>query len=211
MFSNLQISRSLNRAGRGGGSDRTVSVEAMHAEWLEVQSAQHDPAMFRPLYDRYYEAVFRFLYNRSQDEELAADLCAQIFLKALQRLGDYTFQGVPFSAWLFRIASNELAQHYRQSQKVRVVSMEEGNLFDLADEIGEEDRSEEQRKSLLEAMQTLKAPDMALIEMRFFEQRSFREIAEILGITESNAKVKTYRILERLKAVMLKINPASND
>lgn len=89
--------------------------------------------------------------------------------------------------------------------------MEEGNLFDLADEIEEEDRSEEQRKILLQAMQTLKAPDMILIEMRFFEQRSFRDIADILGITESNAKVKTYRILERLKGAMVKINPASSD
>lgn len=211
MFSHLQISRSLNRASRAGGSGRTVSAEAIHAEWLEVQSAQQEPAMFRPLYDRYYEPVFRFLYNRSQDEELAADLCAQVFLKALQRLGDYTFQGVPFSAWLFRIASNEIAQHYRQSQKSRVVSMEEGNLFDLADETEEEDRSEERRKVLLQAMQTLKAPDIVLIEMRFFEQRSFRDIADIMGITESNAKVKTYRILERLKGAMVKINPASSD
>lgn len=205
MFSHLQISRNLDRAVQGSGSDRTVSAEAMHAEWLEVQAAQEDVALFRPLYDRHYEPLFRYLYNRAQDEELAADLCAQVFLKALQRLGDYTFQGVPFSAWLFRIAANELAQHHRQSQKTRIVSMEEGQLHALADEVGEDD-FEAQRSALLQVMQTLKDTDMALIEMRFFEQRSFKEIADILGITESNAKVKTYRILERMKGVMVQLN-----
>ncbi len=205
MFSNLQISRNLDRAVQGSGSDRTVSAEAMHAEWLEVQAAQEDVALFRPLYDRHYEPVFRYLYNRSQDTELAADLCAQVFLKALQRLGDYTFQGVPFSAWLFRIAANEVAQHFRQAQKARIVSMEEGGLHTLTDEVAE-DNSEAQRAALLQAMQTLKESELALIEMRFFEQRSFREIADILGITESNAKVKTYRILERMKGVMVQMN-----
>lgn len=205
MFSNLQISRNLDRAVQGSGTDRTVSAEAMHAEWLEVQAAQEDVALFRPLYDRHYEPVFRYLYNRSQDTELAADLCAQVFLKALQRLGDYTFQGVPFSAWLFRIAANEVAQHFRQAQKARIVSMEEGELHTLTDEVAE-DNSEAQRAALLQAMQTLKESELALIEMRFFEQRSFREIADILGITESNAKVKTYRILERMKGVLVQMN-----
>ena len=69
-----------------------------------------------------------------------------------------------------------------------------------------EDDFEAQRSALLQAMQTLKDTDMALIEMRFFEQRSFKEIADILGITESNAKVKTYRILERMKGVMVQLN-----
>lgn len=206
MFSNLQISHSKDKTVQGS-SDRTVSAEAMHAEWLEVQAAQRDPAMFRPLYDRHYEPLFRYLYNRSQDEDLAADLCAQVFLKALQRLGDYTFQGVPFSAWLYRIAANEIAGHYRQTQKVRIVSVEDGGLHGLVDEI-EEDHSEAQRALLLTAMQSLKEAELALIEMRFFEQRSFKEIADILDITESNAKVKTYRILERMKGVM--INNANN-
>lgn len=201
MSSNLRVSHSLQQAFEGNGTDRTVSAEAMHAEWMEVQAAQRDPAMFRPLYNRYYEPVFRYLYNRSQDEDLAADLCAQVFLKALQRLGDYTFQGVPLSAWLFRIAANEVAGHYRQLQKARIVSIEEGGLHTLADEI-EEDRSEARQQLLLSAMQSLKEAELALIEMRFFEHRSFKEIADILDITEGNAKVRTYRILERMKGIM---------
>lgn len=177
---------------------KTVSAERMQEEWLEIQAAQGDPAMFRPLYVRYYEMVFRFIYRRTANEELSADICSQVFLKAMQRLSDYSFKGVPFSAWLFRIASNEVAQHFRQQQKNRVLSIEETQIGDMADEIDEED-NEALRAALLLALDDLKEGDMELIEMRFFEQRSFKEIADITGMTESNAKVKTYRILERLK------------
>lgn len=177
---------------------KTVSEAAMQAEWLEIQAAQQNPARFRPLYERYYEPIFRFLFRRTADEELAADLSSQVFLKALQRLGDYQYRGVPFSAWLFRIASNEIAQHYRHVKKQRVVSADDHTLAQVAEDL-ELDEALFQVEDLVQALDQLKPSDIALIELRFFEQRPFKEIAEILEITESNAKVKTYRILERLK------------
>lgn len=179
-------------------SKRTVSAESMQEEWLEIQAAQHDPARFRPLYHRYYEPVFRFIFRRTADEDLTADLCSQVFLKAMQRLGGYSFQGVPFSAWLYRIAGNEVAQHFRSLKKNRVVSMEDAGVQDLFEDLDEEDR-EWLRTRLLLVLDELKEDDLQLVEMRFFEQRPFKEIADILGMTESNTKVKTYRILERMK------------
>jgi RNA polymerase sigma-70 factor (ECF subfamily) len=182
---------------------RTVSAAAMQDEWLEIQAAQENPARFRPLYDRYFEQIFQYIFNRTQDEETCADLCSQVFLKAIQRLSDYTFRGVPFSAWLFRIAANEVAQFYRHSKKMRVVSVEESSLGLMLDEM-EEDDLEAYRGLLVPALDELKEGDLEIIEMRFFEQRPFKEIADVLGITESNAKVRTYRVLERLKKIMLK-------
>ena len=64
--------------------------------------------------------------------------------------------------------------------------------------------NEQARQLMLDSLQDLKEGDLALIEMRFFEQRPFKEIADILEITESNAKVKTYRILEKIKKLMIK-------
>ncbi len=181
---------------------RTVSEEAMQDEWTEIQSAQADPALFRPLYDRYFESIFQFIYNRTLDESLCADLCSQVFLKAMQRLNDYTYRGVPFSAWLFRIASNEIAQFYRQNKKARVVSVEDSNISNLFEEM-EEDSFEHFRPYLIPALEELREGDLEIVELRFFEQRPFREIADLLNITESNAKVRTYRVLERLKKIML--------
>ncbi|MCB9081370.1 MAG: sigma-70 family RNA polymerase sigma factor [Lewinellaceae bacterium] len=188
-------------------SENRISEEAMHREWGEIQAAQTNPERFRPLYDRYYEAVFRLIYRRTGDEHLCADLCAQVFLKALQKLPAYSFQGVPFSAWLFRIAINEVGQYFRQSQRnQRVVSLEENHLQLLLDDTDEADPEEYQyrRKALLAALDDLKPDDLQLIEMRFFEQRPFKEIAELLDLTENNAKVKVHRLLERLRK---KMNP----
>lgn len=200
MFSNL-LTYTQFKDHRMSSTDKTVSEEAIQVEWREIQTAQQDPAMFRPLYDRYYEPIFRYIYQRTTDEALTADLCSQVFLKAMQRLGDYKFKGVPFSAWLYRIAANETAQHFRQNKRRRIISMEEVNLQDVMEEL-DEPFDEEEKWKLLGLLDELKEKDLDLVEMRFFEQRPFKEIAEIIGITESNAKVRTYRILDRLKKKM---------
>jgi len=205
MFSNLQISRTLAKnTSRMENSNKTVSQEAMQSEWLEVQEAQRSPAAFRPLYNRYFEQIFRFVFKRCADENLANDICSQVFIKAMQKIKGYQFKGVPFSAWLYRIASNEVAQHYRNTQKNRVVSIEDHSVSNLMDEIWEEDDFETKRTKMLQVLQQLKPKDMEIIELRFFEGRPFKEIANIMDITESNAKVKTYRILEKMKKLMIK-------
>ncbi|MFT4762161.1 MAG: RNA polymerase sigma-70 factor (ECF subfamily) [Paraglaciecola sp.] len=204
MSLNLQINRTLvKNDARMNTSHRTVSTEAMESEWEEIQAAQVNPTAFRPLYTRYYESIFRYIYKRTTDESLSADICSQVFMKAMKKIEGYSYQGVPFSAWLFRIASNEVAQHYRSSQKMRVVSVEDANLSNMMEEIQEED-AEDHRQILLTALEKLKPKDLEVIEMRFFEKRAFAEIARILDITESNAKVRTYRVLERLKKMILK-------
>lgn len=211
MFSNLQINRTLvKKAVRMERSGKTLSEEVLQQEWLEIQAAQQDRSKFRPLYQRYYEPIFRFIFRRTADEALSADICSQVFLKALQRLESYSFQGVPFSAWLFRIASNEIAQHFRKTQKQRVVSVEDTQLSDLAEEIEQSDLPDLQ-PALLTLLDDLKDKDLQLIELRFFEQRPFKEIADILDITESNAKVRTYRILERMKTKLLEQRNAIDD
>lgn len=202
MSFNLQISRSLAKNGGMNLGRKTVSSWEIEQEWLEIQAAQGDPAMFRPIYNRYFEQVFRFIHRRTADEDLSADLCSQVFLKAMQRLNEYTFRGVPFSAWLFRIASNEVSQFFRQNKAGRVVSIEEVHIGEVMEEIDEE-HNEALRKKLLLVLNDLNELDLQLIEMRFFEQMPFKEIADITGMTENNAKVKVYRILERLKKKLI--------
>ena len=180
------------------GNQNTVPADAIQAEWAEIQLAQRNSAAFRPLYNRYYEPIFRFIHRRLGDEMLAGDVCAQVFLKAIQKIKTYQFKGVPFSAWLYRIASNEVSQHFRNIQKSRTVSVEDSNISDMLDEV-EIDDFAPYREILIETLEGLKEKEVQLIEMRFFEHRPFKEIAQIMNITESNAKVRTYRTLEKLK------------
>ncbi len=181
---------------------RTVSAKDMQEEWLEVQAAQRDPAMFRPLYDRYYEAIFLYIFRRTTDEALTADLCSQVFLKAMQRIDCYEYKGVPFSAWLYRIASNEIAQHFRKAKKKRTVTLEDAPVGDLMQELQEGGDLEAYLPQLIEALDQLKEKDLQLIELRFFEGLPYKEIADIMDITENNAKVRTFRILNRMKKMM---------
>lgn len=183
-------------------SKTTISQQKLQAEWLEVQAAQKDPALFEVLYRRYYTPIFKFIYRRTADEALTADLCSQVFLNAMEKLSTYKFKGVPFSAWLYRIASNEVAQHFRGRQKDRVVTMEESYIGEMIEEMHEEQDDGLLRSRLILALNELKIADVQLIEMRYFEKRSFKEISDILDIKESNAKVRTYRILERIRKKM---------
>lgn len=182
-------------------SKYTVTHQAIEQEWLEVQAAQQDPSKFRVLYSRYYESIFRFIYKRTTDEDLTADLTSQAFLKAMQSINQYSHQGVPFSAWLFRIASNEIAQHFRKNNNNRIVALEDSAVHDVEEEFPEEERGdiEVDIKLLKEVIQDLDPDEVELLELRFFEKRAFKEVAEILDMTENNAKVKVYRLLQKMK------------
>jgi RNA polymerase sigma-70 factor (ECF subfamily) len=104
---------------------------------------------------------------------------------------------------LYRIAKSELFQAFRDRKAERTVNLDTIHLNHMIDEM-EEDSSEENRERLFRSLSKLKEEDMQLIEMRFFEKRSFKEIGEILEITENNAKVKSFRALEKLKNIFIK-------
>lgn len=172
--------------------------QRMEEELDWIRRAQKDPESFGPLYKKYHEQIFRYIYQRMDDEETAFDVTSQVFLKALNNLNRYEYRGVPFSSWLYRIAKSELYQSFRDRKAKRTVNIDSFQLFELIDDI-EEDNSEEYRLKLFHCLKMMKEKDMQLIEMRFFEKRSFREIGEILDITENNAKVKAFRSIEKLK------------
>ena len=172
-------------------------------ELRQIEIAKKDPRQFAPLYKKYHEAIFRYVYKRVDEEETAYDITSCVFVKALSSLPRYEFRGVPFSSWLFRIAKSELYQSFRDKKAQRTVSLDSVTIVQFIDELNE-DFSEEQRITLLNSLKLLKDHQLQLIEMRFFEKRSFKEIGEIVGLTENNAKVKTFRALVKLKEIFSK-------
>jgi RNA polymerase sigma-70 factor (ECF subfamily) len=176
------------------------STFRLEDEMSLIEIAKKDPRQFAPLYKKYHEAIFRYVYKRVDDEEAAYDITSSVFVKALASLPKYEYRGVPFSSWLFRIAKSELYQSFRDKKAQRTVSLDSVTIVQFIDELNE-DFSEEQRTTLLNSLQLLKEHQLQLIEMRFFEKRSFKEIGEIVGLTENNAKVKTFRALVKLKEI----------
>ena len=175
--------------------------EDIKAEMLQIKQAQANPAYFGILYERYYKPVFLFLYRRTDDEELTADLTSQVFLKAMTYLPKYEHKGLPFSAWLFRIAINEMNMFFRANKNRRSLSIEDESLIKIAEELGDSEK-EEKIELLLKGIQGLGLEDIQFIELRFFEDRSFKDIGDIMNITENNAKVRTYRILDKIKKLI---------
>ncbi|MFM8243259.1 MAG: RNA polymerase sigma factor [Crocinitomicaceae bacterium] len=168
-----------------------------------IEKAKINPAHFGPLYSRYHESIFRYIFRRVEDVEAAYDITSQVFVKAIGALPKFEYRGVPFSSWLFRIAKSELYQFFRDNKANRMVSIDSVRIGQVMDEFME-DHSEEDRERLLKVLPLLKEDQLQLIEMRFFEKRSFREIGEIVGLTENNAKVKTFRALIKLKQLFNK-------
>lgn len=185
-------------------SKHTISREDILAESRLIDQAKRDPSKFEKLYNEYYERIFRFAYQRVDEKEVAFDITQQVFVKAMVNLKTYEHRGFPFSAWLYRIAQNELNQLFRKNSRHRTVNLDEADLRQLTDEM-QSDSLAEHAPKLAEAIGELEEEDLQLVEMRFFEKRAFREIGDILDITENNAKVKLYRALDKLKALMLKM------
>ncbi|HEX8514614.1 MAG TPA: sigma-70 family RNA polymerase sigma factor [Bacteroidia bacterium] len=170
-------------------------------EQTVIEAAKKNPERFAAIYDKYYEQIFRFIYQRLDDKEQAFDAAQQTFLKALGNLHKYEFRGVPFASWLYRIASSEVNNLYRAEKAQRTVNIESVSVYHIIEEI-QESKIEEYHDKIVEIISGLPEDELQLIEMRFFEKRAFKEIAEILEITENNAKVKTYRVLEKLKKMI---------
>ncbi len=171
-----------------------------------IERAKKDPEKFGVLYNHYYKPIFIFIHKRTNDKDCSADIASHVFLKALTNLNSYVHQGFPFSSWLYKIALNEVNEYYRKKNKRRVVSIESTGLERLANVLieGESDLElSEKRLHLSEALKQLEALEIQLVELRFFEEKSFKEIGYILSITENNAKVKTYRLLDKIKAAVL--------
>lgn len=176
------------------------TAQSIQEEEAWILAAKENPSAFGALYNKYYEAILKFIYIRIDNKEVAYDLTQQVFLAGMRRIGDYQFRGVPYGAYLYRVAMNELNQYFRNTKKFRSVNLESVQLEEVAMEV-EAPEHAENHQLLAKKLTQLSSADFLLIEMRFFEKRPFKEIAEILEITENNAKVKTYRALDRLKTL----------
>ena len=174
-------------------------TEDLLSEQSLIEKSQLDPVHFKPLYERYFKRIFLFVHRRVGEMEIAADITSQVFLKALTNLKKYESRGLPFSAWLFRIALNEINNFFRTNKRHRTVTLDSATVDELYEDLTADHRVDDLLSRLPRILQKLSAEELHIIELRYFEKRSFREVGEILGITETYAKVRVYRTLEKMK------------
>ena len=182
-------------------------IRTSEPEWNEesvLAESKRNPKAFDVIYTRYYKRIFVFIHHRVGDKQTSADITQQVFLNALVNLGKYQFRGLPFSSWLFRIAINECNRYFRNSKRMRLVVIEEASMIQLYEELIADNTKEELYQRLPDILQKLQPAELQFIELRYFEERPFKEIGDIFEITETHAKVKTYRVIDKIKKIFLR-------
>lgn len=166
-----------------------------------VEQSKKDPRAFSGLYEKYFDRIYYYILRQTDDEDIAGDLSSQTFVNVLHHLPSYEFRGLPFSAWLYKIASNEVNKFYRKNKGKKIFSIEESKVRELVErsDRNSPEWDEDILQRLLVYLKDLPTDMLQVLELRFFEDKDFREIAFILGMTESGAKMRTYRALDKLR------------
>lgn len=177
-----------------------------------IEAAQRDPARFADVYEAYFELVYAYVARRVHDRAETEDLTAEVFRKALASLPRFKWRGAPFAAWLFRIASNMIADRAKRAAKEAsfepsfTVGPGPHAVSGLASESPSAGASQqtdledsERRAVLFRLVDELAEDQRRVVVMRFADEKSIREIAEALGRSEGAVKQLQFRALENLR------------
>lgn len=172
--------------------------ETDSTERRAIEAAQKDPARFAELYENNFERLYAFIARRVRDRNEAEDVTSEVFHQALANLSRFQWRGVPFAAWLFRIAANSIIDRSKRAAR----EAELPDDFELTAEVSTRDISDEieQRARLFQLVGGLPEDQRRVIGMRFSEEKSIREIANEIGRSEGAVKQLQFRALQNLRA-----------
>jgi len=179
-------------------------------EWQDADEAQHlqdaqngDAEAFGLLYEHYAPVLFRFLYTHLNDRLDAEDLSEEVFYRVWRSLASYRDQGVPFVAYLFRVARNALIDHYRRSSRSeQSLVLEEDILKDPNPEPSDAVATNIQRQEIRELLEKLREDYRTVLLLRFMGDLSPEETAEVMGKSPGAIRVLQHRALAALRNLM---------
>lgn len=171
-----------------------------------VRDAKNDPKAFQQIFDAYYDTIFNYTLRRTGNVSLAEDMTANTFLKAMDAIGKFRWRGTSLSAWLYRIATNEINLNYRKQK--RMVPLTDAMRSRLKDDqradarlLAIEENLDKNKafQAVCGELSKLKIKYQTVLTLRYFEEKSIKEIAEILEMSENTVKTHIRRGLERLR------------
>jgi len=165
-----------------------------------ILKAAKDPSAFEYLYEKYFPAIYKFVIIRVNDRNNAEEIVSTVFFKALKHIGNFRWRQIPFSAWLYRIAVSEIGNHYRGEKRSRTL----GNKVMIEEEIPDSPVSEMSFDFIHEYIKQLPQRDQDIITLRYFDKKSFEDIAVILGKRETTLRVILHRALNKLEKLIPK-------
>ena len=169
---------------------------------LIIRAKQGDKSAFSEIYNLFYLRLFRYCQFNVGKRETAQDLCQDTFLKAWQHLPSFSTQkGGSFQAFLFKIARNLIIDWSRKKKTVPLGDQEIESEQSMADSL----ESQETTKKVKSAILKLKEKERQIIILRYFEELTVREVAKIVGLREGALRVRTHRILKKLKEILTEL------
>lgn len=163
-------------------------------ERLMIEAAQRDPSRFAELYENNFHRVYAFIARRVRDRAEAEDLTAEVFHQALSNLGRFEWRGVPFAAWLLRIAANTLADRWQRTSRNQEVQVDVTESAEPGIEV-----EVERHAMLFQLVERLPEDQRLVIVRRFVDQKSVREIAQEMKRSEGAVKQLQFRAVQSLR------------
>ena len=180
------------------------AVENQHEERLVIEAAQKDPSRFAELYELHFERVYAYIARRVRERSAAEELTSHVFHQALANLGKFQWRGVPFAAWLFRIAANSIAD---RTQRILRESARESSYQSDPVAVPEPDLEQIERIArVYQLVDKLPWDQRYVIRLRFAEEKTIRETAQQLSRSEGAIKQLQFRALQNLRARMSEEN-----
>ncbi len=165
-----------------------------------IERAKRDAEAFGALYERYVDRVYNYIFYRIGDTYAAEDLTARVFYRALGHIRDYRQRGAPFAAWLYRIAHNLVANWHRDQSRRHLVRLDDvAALPERGDGPQRRVERDEDAEELLAAIRTLPAERQEILILKFVDELSNAEIAQIMGRSEGAIKSLYHRTLISLR------------
>lgn len=165
-----------------------------------IALAKHDKEAFGEIYERYLTKIYNYIYYRTGNQQDAEDLTAKVFYRALSHIENYVDKGVPFQAWLYRIAHNLVANFHRDKGRRKIIALDDYVAYTLqSDAPDKKVESSEQKDQLMDAIRRLPADRQQLIILKFIEQKSNADIGTIMNRTEGAVKSLYHRTLLSLR------------
>ncbi len=171
-----------------------------------VERARRDPAAFGALYDRYVDRIYGYALRETRDVARAQDITSTTFEKALRHIRRFRWQEMGVAPWLYRIARNEIVQHYRRDRRLTPLPDDPpeggGAREGAARPLESAFLSAERDRELYDALSRLAEADREILTLRFLEQLPTGDVAQILDCSRDNVYVRLHRALGRLRGLL---------
>jgi RNA polymerase sigma-70 factor, ECF subfamily len=176
------------------------------------KAVQGDSEAFGLLYERYVTRIYNYIFYRIGSSYDAEDLTERVFIRALRHINSYNNRGLPFSAWLYRIAHNLVANWYRDNSRRKEIPLDDGILISHQSSFPEQEvLHSEERERLLQVIRTLPPDRQQLVILKFVDHLSNAEIGQVMGRTEGAIKSLYHRTLLTIRDELFSLSIGVDD